>query len=118
MGPQWQPWEWGPQEVAAADAGSTPAPRLPAKPFDEIQAAGLEALLTNEVSEGKTTGTPEAVLGLAGVNADQEIRHLEETIRTGLEPTIIGIRLRTLGSLPDGPVLLVRIPKSWTAPQW
>lgn len=65
---------------------------------------------------GKPTGTPEQVDGLAGVNADAEIRRLDEIIRAGIDPRIPGIRVRNIDGFPSGPVLLIRIPKSWAGP--
>src|SRR4051812_22865379 len=41
--------------------------------------------------QGKTTGIPEAILGLPGVNGDQEIRRLEQMLRDGIEPRIPGL---------------------------
>jgi len=65
---------------------------------------------------GKPTGTPERVDGLAGINADAEIRRLDEIIRAGIEPRIPGYRIRAVDGFSAGSVLLIRIPKSWTAP--
>jgi hypothetical protein len=65
---------------------------------------------------GKTTGIPESVPGLPGINADAEIRRLENMIRDGIKPRIAGARLRTVDGFASGPVLLIRIPKSYAAP--
>lgn len=65
---------------------------------------------------GKTTGIPESVPGLAGTNIDAEIRRLENVIRDGIKPRIAGVRLRAVEGFASGPVLLVRIPKSYASP--
>ncbi|MCC7541190.1 MAG: ATP-binding protein [Deltaproteobacteria bacterium] len=65
---------------------------------------------------GKPTGIPEKVEGLTGVNADAEIRRLEDLVRAGLEPRIIGIRLRAVDGFAAGPCIVVRVPRSWAAP--
>jgi hypothetical protein len=67
-------------------------------------------------SENKTTGIPESVPGLAGINTDQETRRLDSMLQAGIGPRIAGIRIRPVVGFPDGPVLLVRIPKSYAAP--
>jgi hypothetical protein len=66
--------------------------------------------------EGKTTGVPENVPGLAGINADAEVRRLENMIRDGIKPRIAGIQVRTIEGFSDGPALLLRIPRSFAAP--
>jgi hypothetical protein len=65
---------------------------------------------------GKTTGIPESVPGLVGVNVDAEIRRLENVIRDGIKPRIAGARLRNVDGFSSGPVLLLRVPKSYAAP--
>jgi hypothetical protein len=65
---------------------------------------------------GKPTGTPEQAEGLAGINTDAEIRRLDEIIRAGIDPRIPGIRVRSIDGFPSGPLLLIRIPKSWAGP--
>jgi predicted HTH transcriptional regulator len=63
--------------------------------------------------QGKTTGIPESIPGLAGANIDAEIRRLENIIRDGIKPRIAGVRLRAVDGFTNGPVLLVRIQKSY-----
>ena len=67
-------------------------------------------------AKGKPTGIPESALGLAGVNADQDIRRLESMIRDGIEPRIPGVQIKAIDGFKEGPVILLRIPKSWAAP--
>jgi hypothetical protein len=65
---------------------------------------------------GKPTGFPQAALGLAGINVDETIRQLESQMQTGIKPPVAGIRIHSIPGFPQGPVLLIRIPKSWRAP--
>jgi hypothetical protein len=65
---------------------------------------------------GKTTGVPETAAGLAGINADEQIRRLDSMIQAGIGPRIAGVRIHPVAGFPDGPVLLVRVPKSYAAP--
>jgi hypothetical protein len=67
-------------------------------------------------ANGKTTGVPESIPGLAKLNADAEIRRLENIVRDGIKPRIVGVRWRAVDGFADGPVLMVRIPKSYSAP--
>lgn len=65
---------------------------------------------------GKSMGIPDAAEGLAGRNADLEVRRLEDMLRAGLDPRIPAVRIKSLGGFPAGPVILLRIPKSWASP--
>jgi hypothetical protein len=60
-------------------------------------------------------GIPKEATGLKG-DLDSGILKLEGIIRTGVEPRIPGIRFRPIAGFSDGPVLIVHIPKSWSAP--
>jgi hypothetical protein len=131
-------------------------------PFKQIDTAAIEALVTNQVQEGRTldykdklpgpskddrkefladvsalgnaaggdivfgvserrengkpTGIPESVSGLGPINVDAEMLRLENMIRDGIEPRIIGHQMRVIEGFPDGPVIVVRVPKSYIAP--
>jgi hypothetical protein len=62
------------------------------------------------------TGTP-VYVGLKGVNFDQEKLRLEHIILNKIEPRILGIQFRPpIEGFPDGPVLVMRIPRSYNAP--
>jgi hypothetical protein len=65
--------------------------------------------------DGKKTGLPEAVTGINLSSSDEEIRRLDQMIRTGLDPKL-SVQIRAIDGFPDGPVILVRIPKSWASP--
>ena len=67
-------------------------------------------------ANGKPTGLPEAAEGLAGANADAEKRRLEEMLRSGIDPRVPAIRQKHIDGFPAGPVIVLRIPKSWAAP--
>lgn len=133
------------------------------KPFDRIEKADIESLVTNSVeegraieykqalpgnadrdkkefladvssfanagggdllfgveevrdSDGKPTGIPASVPGVAVPNADAEIRRLENIMRDGIRPRIAGAHLRTVDGFADGPVLLIRVQRSHVSP--
>jgi len=67
-------------------------------------------------ANGKPTGLPEAAEGLAGANPDAEKRRFEDMLRAGIDPRIPGIRIKHIDGFPAGPVLIIRIPKSWASP--
>jgi len=70
----------------------------------------------NRDAAGKPTGIPEATVGLAGSNADGEMRRLEDMLRAGIDPRIPAIRIKHVDGFPSGPVILLRVPKSWASP--
>ncbi len=66
--------------------------------------------------DNKPTNLPEKAEGLAGINAGVEINRLDAIIQSGIEPRIPGCRIRSIDGLASGPVLVIRIPKSWAGP--
>ena len=66
--------------------------------------------------DGSPTGIPAPVDGLSDINADQVIGRLENMARDGIAPRISGIRMKPIHGFSTGPVILIRIPKSWAAP--
>ncbi len=67
-------------------------------------------------SDNRPTGIPEKAEGLANINADAEIRRLDDIIRAGIDPRIPGCRIRAVEGTAAVPFLLIRIPKSWASP--
>ncbi|BAZ24399.1 putative transcriptional regulator [Kalymmatonema gypsitolerans NIES-4073] len=67
-------------------------------------------------SNGKTTGIPEAGKGLSSINSDTEIRRLENIIRDGIAPRIISLQTKAIDGFPNGPAIIIRVPKSWNSP--
>ena len=47
----------------------------------------------------KNTGEPEEIVGIGNVNFDQEQTRIENIIRTGIEPKIIGIKFKDVKCL-------------------
>lgn len=67
-------------------------------------------------ANGKPTGIPEKVVGLPGINVGAEVLRLEAMIRDGIDPRIPGVQHAVIEGFDGGPVLLVRVPKSWASP--
>jgi hypothetical protein len=72
--------------------------------------------ISEKRENGKTTGLPEKAVGLAALNADFAIRQLESMIADGIEPRISGIRMKPIEGFERGPILVLRIPKSYLSP--
>jgi Putative DNA-binding domain len=66
--------------------------------------------------DGKPTGIPESVVGLAGLNLSAERERLESIIRNGIQPRIPNVQSAELQMEEHGPVLLLRIARSWIKP--
>jgi hypothetical protein len=62
----------------------------------------------------QSTGLPEKILGLDTVNLTTDRSRLESTIRDGIVPPVEA-RFDTIET-SQGPILILRIPKSWEAP--
>jgi len=65
--------------------------------------------------QGQPTSLPDTPTGLA-VNAGAEISRLENIIRDGIDPRIPGVQMKAVDGFANGPVFVLRIPKSWAAP--
>lgn len=63
-----------------------------------------------------TTGIPDSATGLKDANPDQEKQRLENMIISGIQPRIPGFRIEEVPGFPDGPVIVLSIPRSWAAP--
>ena len=58
-------------------------------------------------------GVPIDVPGLAGIDADAEIRRLDSIVRDGVDPRIPVVRIRAIVGFAGGPVLIFQIPQCW-----
>jgi hypothetical protein len=64
----------------------------------------------------RPTGPPDSIPGLADINVDADVLRLENMIRDGVEPRINGHQFKAIDGFPSGPVIILRIPKSWSSP--
>jgi hypothetical protein len=67
-------------------------------------------------ANGKPTGMPESAEGLTASNPDADTLRLSNMIRDGIDPRIPGVRIRHINGFPLGPVIVLRVPKSWASP--
>jgi Putative DNA-binding domain len=61
-------------------------------------------------------GVAKKVVGLFGVDPDKERQRLENLARDGIEPRIVGIRMKSVSVTGGGVVFVIRVPKSWNPP--
>lgn len=75
---------------------------------------GIEELVAN----GQKTGKPSGVYGIGDIEPDEAIRRLQQIINAGVDPRLTpGVDFHPIEGFDDGKrVLLVRIPRSWSAP--
>lgn len=72
--------------------------------------------IKEKVDEAKTnTGMPEAAVGLKG-SIDQALLRWTQVIKNGLDPTLLGIDCQVVEGFPLGPVVVLRVPRSRSAP--
>lgn len=64
----------------------------------------------------ENSGIASEVCGFGNINADIEIRRLENIIRDGIKPRIPGVSLWAILLRTSGAAIIIRIPKSWASP--
>lgn len=61
-------------------------------------------------------GVPSSIPGIAGVNPDEVVLRLEQMARSGIEPRILGLRVRAIPLANGAACVAIRVPRSWSAP--
>lgn len=64
--------------------------------------------------DGIPTGEPESIVGISGVNLDEEKLRLEQWIRTCIDPPVM-VFMEVINRGTEVPCLLIRVPRSWSA---
>lgn len=64
----------------------------------------------------ETAGVATAVVGLGSIDVDAELLRLEQIARSGLEPRIPGLQMKSIPLEHGGQAILVRVPRSWNPP--
>jgi len=67
-------------------------------------------------TDGRTTGAPEVANGLPITNISPEIARLENILQSGVAPRIPLVQFAGVPGFANGPVIVMRVPKSWAAP--
>jgi predicted HTH transcriptional regulator len=61
-------------------------------------------------------GLPIAVPGLTGINPDEEITRLQQIVRDGIRPPILGLQFAAIPLKNGAAAIVIQIPKSWNPP--
>ncbi|MBN2560399.1 MAG: ATP-binding protein [Phycisphaerae bacterium] len=61
-------------------------------------------------------GKPDKIVGLPGLEADKEKLRLEDILRNGLDPRVVGIQVDAFDDGKGLHVLVLRVPRSWNSP--
>lgn len=77
-------------------------------------AGGGDIIYGIEEKDGKA----HELVGLENDNIDASILWLENVIRPGIEPKIIGLQIRSIDLDNGKTAIIIRIPRSWAAPHW
>lgn len=64
----------------------------------------------------ENSGIASELCGLENINADAEIRRLENIIRDGIKPRIPGVSLWAIPLRTSRDAIIIRIPMSWASP--
>jgi hypothetical protein len=72
--------------------------------------------IEEEKKDGKCTGIPESVCGLGGMNAETEIRRVQEILLRGIDPRLTPPVHITAHTANGEQVMALRIFRSWSSP--
>jgi Putative DNA-binding domain len=61
-------------------------------------------------------GIAKKVVGLTEVDPDKELQRLGSLAQDGIEPRIVGVRMKPVLVSGGGVVIVIRVPKSWNPP--
>jgi hypothetical protein len=61
-------------------------------------------------------GIPVELTPMIGVDPDKELQRMESLVQSGIEPRIVGIRLKSVSVSTGGYAFVIRVPKSWNPP--
>jgi hypothetical protein len=64
----------------------------------------------------ETDGVARALPGLACESVDTEIQRLENLLRDGIQPRLVGLQVHPVHLASGALVLAIHVPRSWTAP--
>lgn len=67
-------------------------------------------------ADGKNLGIPKDVVGVVCPNFDQTKQRIEAIVRDNVEPRIQGLTFRIVDGFANGPVIVLRVPASWSGP--
>lgn len=77
-----------------------------------VNTAGGHLIIGMEATDGVANN----LVALKGLDADQEVLRLEHMMRDGLEPRVMGARIKAVPIASGGFVIVLRLPRSWNPP--
>ena len=75
-------------------------------------AAGGDLIYGVEAPDGRATAAP----GVTAQNVEAALLRLDQMIRSGISPRIVGFQIHAVPSLGNGPAIVIRISRSWQGP--
>lgn len=64
----------------------------------------------------EANGVPTDIPGIGDTDLDAAKLRLDQIIRDGIAPRIIGVRMASVAGFAKGPVLVIRVPRSFASP--
>lgn len=64
----------------------------------------------------ENNGVAVEAVGIDVPNLDELQRGIEQSVRDGTDPSLTGLRFRAIEGFEKGPVLILRVPRTWTGP--
>lgn len=64
----------------------------------------------------EAAGVPDAIVGLSGFDFDKEMLRAQSLLASWIDPRVAGASFRLVERVPETPVLVVRVPRSWNGP--
>ena len=84
--------------------------------FANASGGHLVCGITTKTQQGRNTNIPDQIVGLGQINVEQETLRLENVIRDGIDPRIVGLRVRAITEAGKATVVVIHVPRSWNAP--
>lgn len=77
--------------------------------------AETKARQTDDITEPEAKQAT-SICGLSRIDEDNTILRLNRIVLDGIEPRIPGVQMEVIEGFKGGPVLIIRVPKSWCGP--
>ena len=75
-------------------------------------AVGGDLIFGVATTDGRATAAP----GVTAQNVEKEVLRLDQIIRSGINPRVVGLQIQRVPGLQNGPAIVIRIPRSWQGP--
>jgi hypothetical protein len=72
--------------------------------------------IKEEEVDGKKTGVAGEITGIKGVNSNDLQLLIESSVRSNIEPRLVGLEFKEISIDDTNSVILIRVPRSWNIP--